>query len=349
MTNEPGRASEPDSVTLGEVQAKAAGNPGARPGAVIAASADVGANSVHLLVAAVDGHRIEPILDESVFLGLGDRVARDGYLGAEAREELVAALVSYVETARGLGAREITFLGTEPIRRAADAASVVSEVEARAGVPLHVLDHHEEGLLTLLGVTLGRVIRHELLVADIGGGSSEIVLAAPGRPTTTEGMRLGSAQLTLDLVRADPPTPVEVDAMREAARRVVAGAPAASPEELVAVGGTTSNLLRVLPMTPEDRVLTRRRVALALSLLMIEGSIDAAARHALRPTRARLLPAGAVIVDAILERYAADGIRVSEEGIREGAVLAAAVAGRTWRDRLSTLAAGWEDQRRTVD
>ncbi|MFL5650388.1 MAG: hypothetical protein ACJ777_03840, partial [Chloroflexota bacterium] len=61
----------------------------------------------------------------------------------------------------------------------------------------------------------------------------------------------------------------------------------------------------------------------------------------INPIRARILPAGAAIVDAILERYGADGIRVSEAGLREGAILAAAHEGPHWRDRLATLAHGW--------
>ena len=125
-------------------------------GAVIGAAIDVGANSIHLLVAAVAGHRVEPLLDESVFLGLGDRVARDGKIGPEARRDVVNALASYAATASRLGAKEITIVGTEPIRRAFDATALVGEVEARADISLHVLDHDEEAMLTLLGVTRGR-------------------------------------------------------------------------------------------------------------------------------------------------------------------------------------------------
>jgi exopolyphosphatase/guanosine-5'-triphosphate,3'-diphosphate pyrophosphatase len=189
---------------------------------------------------------------------------------------------------------------------------------------------------------MGRFIRHDVVVVEIGGGSSEVVVAGPGRRTETEGLLLGCARLTQDHVHTDPPTHAEIEAMREAARDVVAGAPEASPAELVAVGGTASNLLRVLPATAVDRVLTRRRIAIALAMLTVEPSADAADRHGLRPTRARILPAGAVIVDTILERYGAERIRVSEEGIREGAILAAAVAGHAWRDRLEELAAGWD-------
>jgi exopolyphosphatase/pppGpp-phosphohydrolase len=313
-------------------------------GAVVGAAIDVGANSVHLLVAAVAGHRVEPLLDESVFLGLGDRVVRDGRLGQVARGDVVDALASYAATARRLGAREITIVGTEPIRRAFDASSLVNEVEARADVALFVLDHDEEAMLTLLGVTKGRRVRNELLVVDIGGGSCQFVIAAPGEPVRSVSLGLGSARLTLDHIQSDPPTPAEVDGLRDIVRAAVTDAPSASPDELIAVGGTASNLLRLLPATAIDRVLTRRRIAVALAMLTVEHSAEAAERHALRPQRARILPAGAVIVDAILERYGVDRLQVSEEGIREGAVLAAAAAGSAWRDRLRSLVVGWDER-----
>ena len=74
-------------------------------------------------------------------------------------------------------------------------------------------------------------------------------------------------------------------------------------------------------------MLTRRRITVALAMLTVQRSAEAAERHMLRPQRARVLPAGALIVDAILERYAAERLRVCDEGIREGMVLAAATAG----------------------
>jgi hypothetical protein len=315
------------------------------PGSIVGAAIDIGSTSVHLLVAVVGDHLIEPLLDESVFLGLGDRVATEGHLGTAARESLVEVLAAYVETARHLGALEVTLIGTEPLRRAADGPVIVHAVEERTGVALHVLDHDEEGMLTLLGVTMGRALHSELLVLDIGGGSTELVFVGESGPVRVSGLRLGAASLTRELVRADPPTLAETGAMRAAARRVVAEAPAAAPVDVVAVGGTASNLLRLLlPGTALDHLLTRRRITVALAMLAVERSTDAAARHVIRPERARILPAGAIIVDAILEHYGLDRLRVSEGGMREGAVLAAAHAGPAWRDRLSVLVHGWEDE-----
>ncbi len=313
-------------------------------GAVISAAIDVGATSVHLLVAAIDGHRIVPLVDESVFLGLGDRIISDGRMGPAAAEELVASLAVYAGSARQLGATRLVIVGTEPMRRAGDAAAVVHAVESRTGVPFHVLTHEEEGLLTLLGVTAGRPLTSSLLVVDVGGGSSEFVVVDPEGHVETHGLPLGAARLTRDEVRADPPSAAELEALKVRVREIVRDAPDIHPGGLVAVGGTASNLLRLIPSAADDRILTRRRLTVALSMLAVERSVEAAERHLIRPARARILPAGAIIVDAILERYGASELSVSEDGIREGLALAVAKAGPAWRDRLPTLVLGWPDE-----
>jgi exopolyphosphatase/guanosine-5'-triphosphate,3'-diphosphate pyrophosphatase len=317
--------------------------PDLAPGAIVAAAVDVGANSAHVLVAAAGGHHVQPLLDESVFLGLGDRVTEHGYIGAEARDAVVAALTEYAATARRLGAQDIVIVGTEPLRRAADTGAVVHAVEDATGLALHVLDHREEAMLTLLGVTMGRPIRSRELVIDIGGGSSELVLGGSDGVELAMGLRLGCATLTLDHAPSDPPTLSELEAMRASAVATLAEAPDLAASEMVAVGGTASNLLKLMPSTSIDRVLTRRRIAVTLAMLSVQSSEEAAQRHLLRPQRARILPAGAVIMDAILERYGMSRVRVVEEGIREGAVLAAAAGSAAWRDRLHDLVRGWPD------
>jgi exopolyphosphatase/guanosine-5'-triphosphate,3'-diphosphate pyrophosphatase len=296
---------------------------------------------VHLLVAIVAGHRLQSLVDESVFLGLGSAVADRGYLGRAARGELTATLVRYADSARRLGANEITFLGTEPIRQAADAGSIVHEITTAARTPVHVLSHEEEAFLMIIGVTEGRAVTHQKLVIDVGGGSSEFCLVdAADRPRAV-GLRIGSARLTDRFVRHDPPTSTELAAMRRAAVEAVRAAPDATPGEIVVVGGTASNLIKVLPAAMLDRTLTRERIAEVQAILASEPAAVAAERHLINPLRARILPAGGAIMDAILERYAATSIRVSESGIREGAILAVEHAGRAWRDQLADLARGW--------
>ena len=209
-------------------------------------------------MAVITGHRLRPLVDESAFLGLGATVDAHAHLGAAARAELVETLTRYATTARQLGATSITFMGTEPIRRAADGASIVAEVEASSGVPLHVLTHEEEAYLTLIGVTHGRPVTHETLVVDIGGGSSEFCAVGPRDPARAAGLRIGSNRLTARFATDDPPTDDDIAAMLVTADEIMRDALDVRPTEIVIVGGTASNLLKVTDAGVTDAVITAR-------------------------------------------------------------------------------------------
>jgi exopolyphosphatase/guanosine-5'-triphosphate,3'-diphosphate pyrophosphatase len=300
------------------------------------AAIDVGANSTHLLVARV-GESVEALADESVLLGLGAAVYASEIVPADVADAVIGALLTYVERARSLGAAEPVLMGTEPFRLAGNAARVVARICREVGVPFHVLRHDEEGLLTLLGATGGAALDAEIVIVDIGGGSSEIVVAGPGRRPVMRGLQLGSARASAHHVEHDPPTPVELDAIRAEAARVLEGAPDARPARIILVGGTASNLLKVGAAAPTDDVLTRERLARALAELLLEPAVAVAEQHAIRVQRARILGAGAAIVEAILDRYGLDAAVATDEGIRQGAAIASARAGAAWRDALPHL------------
>ena len=303
----------------------------------IVAAIDVGANSTHLLVARV-GEALETLADESALLGLGAAVYTSEVIPAEVADAVVDALSTYIGRARSLGAADPVLLGTEPFRMAGNAARVVARICREVGVPFHVLRHDEEGLLTLIGATNGAPLDAEIVIVDIGGGSSEIVVAGPGRHPSMRGLPLGSARASAHHVEHDPPTPVELDAIRAEAAAVLEGAPDARPERIVLVGGTASNLLKVGTSDPDDDLLTRPRLARALAELLLEPAAAVAEQHAIRVQRARILGAGAAIVEAILDRYGLDAAIATDEGIRHGAAIASARAGAAWRDSLPRLA-----------
>jgi exopolyphosphatase/pppGpp-phosphohydrolase len=307
----------------------------------IGAAVDLGSNSVHLLVAVIEGHRLRTLIDESTFLGLGAAVDARAHLGSEAREALTQVLARYASTAGDLGASTTTFIGTEPLRRAGDSARIVDDVDRATRVPLQVLSHEEEAFLTVVGVTGGWPVKHETLLVDIGGGSSEFCAVAPGRSPRAAGLRIGSNGLTMRFVTSDPASREAVEQMRDAADEILGDAMAADPTDLIVVGGTATNLLKVTAAGAADPILSRARIAEALETLLSEPAGTSAARFGINPKRGPLLPAGAVIVEALMRRYEVDEVHVSEASLREGAILAAGHAGRAWRDRLPELAHGW--------
>jgi exopolyphosphatase/pppGpp-phosphohydrolase len=132
-----------------------------------------------------------------------------------------------------------------------------------------------------------------------------------------------------------------MEALYAAALEILRDAPVANPAELVAVGGTASNLLKVVPAAASDGVLTRKRIVEAQVLLASMPATTATDQFGLNPVRARLMPAGAAIMAALLDRYGANQVRVSDAGLREGTILAVMHVGPAWRDRLFALAHGW--------
>lgn len=314
--------------------------PMARGRQTILAAIDIGSYSVHLLVARVVGRRVEPLFDESAFLGLGRTINANGRLG-QARAELTATIASFLIAAVSRDATGVTVVGTDPLRRAPDAAEAVAEIEAATRLRVDVLSHEEEAIVALLGVTGGRPIVQTTAVVDLGGGSTEVLIAAPGSEPVAVGLPLGATRLSGFAVAHDPPTLQELATMAAAAKAAMRDAPDARPTEIVAVGGTARSLLRVGSPLP-NRALSRRRIEATLRLIAAVPSTTIAERYAVRPSRAAVLPAGATILAAALERYGLDHLRVARGGLREGLILATARAGSDWRGRLGDLAPGWE-------
>jgi exopolyphosphatase/guanosine-5'-triphosphate,3'-diphosphate pyrophosphatase len=311
-----------------------------RPGAAI----DLGSTSVHLLIARPDRSGLVVLDDESTFLGLGAAVDGPGELGSAGRATLASTVGGYVDRARDVGVIEPIVMGTEPLRRLSDATRIVADVSARTGVPLTVLEHEEEALLTLVGLTAGRAVRNDLLVVDIGGGSSELVEIGPERLARAAGIRLGAGRLTRQVVDRDPPTDAHFASLNKAAGDAFDWSPSRPPAEVVFVGGTATNLLKLLRRASDpgrDDRLDRAALETARRIVASGPAELLAATYGLREARIRLLAAGAAIIEAVLDRMAVPSGRVVDTGIREGAIIAADRAGSGWRERLDELAHGW--------
>jgi exopolyphosphatase/guanosine-5'-triphosphate,3'-diphosphate pyrophosphatase len=287
---------------------------------VIGAAVDVGSNSVHLLVARLADDGLEVLRDESELLGLGDFVDSQGEIPDDAQMLLVHSLATYGDLARADGAEKVTFLGTEPLRRAANGREVAHRVERETGVPLRILSRREEGELTFLGVTGGRTITQPLLVVDIGGGSSEVIVFDPAGGLLVTGLQTGSNRLSNDIVRHDPPTSGEIAELRTRATELASELPAATVERGIFVGGTATNIVRLRPLAAAsfDALFDDIRSAPAAAI---------AATFGVRLRRALQLAAGAALTEALLERYGLATAEVSDASLRDGAILAAAGAG----------------------
>lgn len=315
---------------------------------LVEAVIDVGSNTVHLLVGMVTDHAITPLADESAILSLGDVVDTEGRLPFSARNALLEALEDQANVARRWQARDLVVLGTEPLRRAADRDEVAGAVLGRIGCRLDVLSHAEEVELTLLGVTWGLEVTDRLLVVDVGGGSSEWVLVRPGGGPVTGVLPTGSRRLTAACAPGDRLSVADAERLLAEARRLTKETIIAPRAERAAfTGGSSTNLPRLVGggAVPPATHLDRDTVEQGLRAMIGLTSGEIAARYRVSPSRARVLPAGAALVLALLEAFQLEAAEVSEASLREGAVIALARVGGAWRQRLSSLTHGWPGTR----
>jgi exopolyphosphatase/guanosine-5'-triphosphate,3'-diphosphate pyrophosphatase len=247
------------------------------------------------------------------------------------------ALATFRARATTLGADQMFVVATEPFRRARDQESVLRALRGpKFGAPI-VLTHEEEGLLTVLGLHHGHDHSVPQLVVDIGGGSTEAVELHPGELPRAIGVSIGSARLLARVSYQDPPRPREWQELRRHAQIALADLTVADVHRLILVGGTATRLLKLVPSTLISRTIHREDLAAMGERLVALTAKEVAERFAISQRRARLLPAGIAIVEALLQRTTAREVTVDRGGIREGLVVAVARAGDGWREVLPAL------------
>jgi exopolyphosphatase/guanosine-5'-triphosphate,3'-diphosphate pyrophosphatase len=282
---------------------------------------DLGTITTRLLVADVDGGRVEEVSRRTEITRLGEGVDERRKLLPLPIARVRNVLAEYRRELEGLGAERTLAVGTSAIRDAENGEAFLGEVEWSYGFKTRLLSGEEEGELTRRGVAGGRELEPGTLVLDIGGGSTELI--ADGSRTSLD---FGSIRLTERFLHSDPPTREELEAAGGAVRDAL---PDLEPAQAIGVAGTITTLAALeLGEYDPERVhgyrISRNAVDAQLERL---ASLPLAERRelpGLEPERAPVIVAGAVIVREVLDRYGLDSLEASERDILHGAALDAA-------------------------
>ena len=175
---------------------------------------DVGTNSIHLIVVEFDSTfdttRVVYKDREMVRLGSNDAMER-GRLSSKAMARGVDAIVRFVRAARDRGVERIRAVATSAVREAENGDEFRTQVELEAGIALEVVPATEEARLIHLGVANGYPIYDRLAcIIDIGGGSTEFIVADGERPYLLDSVKLGVAPLR-PFVRGRSPQRTEAE------------------------------------------------------------------------------------------------------------------------------------------
>lgn len=293
---------------------------------------DIGTNTILCVIAEIrDTGRFRVLEDLGEITRLGQEVDRTRCIGAAGEERSLAALRRYREQCDRLGVEEIVAVGTSALRDADNSAAVCARFREELGCDIRIISGEEEAAYSFLAVQRGLCVNgQEILVIDIGGGSTELIRGNSSGTSLAISLDLGSVRLTERFLHSDPVHPGEIARMKDAidedlerlAERGIKPDPAIA---LVGIAGTFTTLAAMekrLAVYSHREVhgslLTRDAVIRQVRRLEQKSIAERREMIGLEPQRADVIFAGAYLVERIMERYGGERLIVSDQGVRYG-------------------------------
>jgi len=289
---------------------------------------DLGTNSTRLLVADVDGDVLHEVTRRLTITRLGEGVDERRRLLPVSIARVRNCLAGYRHELEALGAERTLCIATSAVRDAENGEAFLGEVEWSYGFTTRLLSGDEEAAMMIRGVTAGRAPLDDVLVVDVGGGSTELVVARDGAVGVATSLDVGCVRVTERFLGSDPPSKPELDAASGYVRSLL---PELEARSAIGVAGTLATLATLdLGDADYDPARTHgHRLALSsvdaqlerLAAMTTEERVDV---PGLEPGRAPVIVAGIVVLHEVMTAYGLDEIEVSERDILHGAALAAA-------------------------
>lgn len=295
------------------------------------AAIDCGTNTLKLLVGSFVGNELEVVARESRMVRLGQGVDETGRLADEALQRAFAAIEEYATIVSDLGVPlgRVRFCATSATRDAGNGSDFTDGVRARLGVVPEVLSGDEESALAFAGAMRGLTDEPAapVLVVDVGGGSTEVVLGDRTGVLAARSMDVGSVRLHERHVRHDPASAEELAAIRRVVDHHLdgCGVPIGEALSVVGIAGTCTTLAAAaldLPSYDPDvihgSVHALGHVRATVDRLLAMTVEQRRALPYMHPGRADVIAAGLVIVERVLARSRVSSLTVCESDILEG-------------------------------
>lgn len=289
---------------------------------------DIGTNTLLLLIAerCADG-QIRATADVCRFGRLGQGLDATGRLAPEAisRSLVICRELRSLLDHHRVGA--VRVIATQALREAANAAEFTGPAGAVLGAPIEVIAGPREAELAYLAQarSLPALAGKPFVTADVGGGSTEIIVSDGSRVASAVSVPIGAVRLAERHLKTDPPSAAERKALAADIDATLAPLTLPTGVPLVASAGTATNLAAIdlgLARYDAERVHGHALTPAALTALTERLLTTAVAARreivGMEPQRADVLPAGAAIFARLVARLAAPTVIVSDRGIRWG-------------------------------
>lgn len=319
---------------------------------MLLAAIDIGTVTARLALAQVEDGRVIRMAKYTEIVNLGEGVDKTKRLLPEAIHRCVGCVSSYVDHARKEGAEAVVCTLTSAARDAENAPDLGMGL-ASLGLEPMIIPGEIEGALTFLGVSHD-FENHRILVADSGGGSTELVVGTLAGQTAAQGagQQLGGQQLDINFVESvdlgcrrlterfnlssDHPSAEDIDGAHKMAAQMMSEAigraqqQCAAPELLVGVGGTATSLIAIRDhLDPYDPSKVHLNHISLDEVLQIEGLLASKTLKereditGLQAKRAPVMLAGTILLAELMKNSGFKHLVVSESDLLFGLVITA--------------------------
>ena len=305
----------------------------------IHAAIDIGSNTLRLLIAAPPGAGTprRDICRTHRIVRLGEGLHESGRLSDAGMDRALAALTEFSRliVEHGSNLADTHAVATAAMREAENGQAFRRRIERETGIRVQIIEGEAEARLSLAGAAavLRPDTRSDMLLFDIGGGSTEFIRVRDESLVDAVSRKLGVVRLVEAHLSSDPPSAEDYQAMVRAAdahlAEVAAGWPdGRAPRHLVGTAGTVTTLAAThLDLYPYDLArinnlrMSRAEFTALRDRLLAMTHDERQAVRTIEPGRADLIVAGLAIIDAILARWSYPGLIVVDAGLLEGAWL----------------------------
>jgi exopolyphosphatase/guanosine-5'-triphosphate,3'-diphosphate pyrophosphatase len=291
------------------------------------AALDIGTNTLLLLVVERDGDDLRAVHEDCRFGRLGQGLDASGRLAGEAIARSLDIVRVYRAEMDRRGVARVAAVGTQALREAANAAAFLGPARDILGVDIEVIsgDREAELVYSAAARAFPALAGADTIVADVGGGSTEVIVGRAGAVRWRRSLPIGSVRLAERHLHSDPPRADEARAMIDDIDRVLADLDLPSGAPVIGVAGTATTLAaleqHLLEYDP-DRIqgmhlglaTIERQLARLLELTVSERR----ELRGLEPERADVIPAGAAIFARLLRRADSETLVVNDRGVRWG-------------------------------
>lgn len=292
---------------------------------------DIGTNTILCLIAELAGGQFTVLDDLAEITRLGEGVDRTAQISPQGEGRSREVLRRYLERCSALGVVKFFAVGTSALRDAQNSAEVRSRLKRELELEVRVISGEEEAAYSFLAAQKGLSLAgRELLVIDIGGGSTEFIRGNDSGVSESVSLDLGSVRLTERFVHSDPVSAEECNQMLAVMDRELAALKdrwfmKSSQLTMVGIAGTFTTLAAVekklvhyshseVHGTILDLAEVQRQARLFQGKTLAERKMI----PGLEPKRADVILAGARLIEKIMFLFETDRVIVSDQGVRYG-------------------------------